>query len=97
MNDLLWQFNDQPNTAVIADRNILYSGEWIAYVYHDSDDGGWQFHTYQTLKEENAVLVSLESIVNQDQSLHALADLPLGWFACRSSEKDVWKRFHQSE
>ncbi|MCV3301130.1 hypothetical protein QMA77_24080 [Pantoea ananatis] len=94
MGDLIWQFDDQPNTAVIANRKIFTSGEWISYVCHDSEDGCWQFHINHTtaLNEEDAVLVSLESVINLDLSLNALADLPLGWFAWRASMKGVWKR-----
>ncbi|PXV76823.1 hypothetical protein C7433_102516 [Pantoea sp. PNA 03-3] len=40
MGVLMWQFDDQPNTAVIANRKIFTSGEWISCVCHDSEDGG---------------------------------------------------------
>lgn len=98
-NDLQWQFDDQPNTAVLANRKIFLSGEWIAYVSHDSDDGCWQFHTNQSeaLIETDAVLISLQSVVNLDPSIMALADLPLGWCAWRYSIEDVWKKAHQSD
>lgn len=81
MQNAVWPFDDPPNVAVIANKKIISSEEWIAYVSHDSDDGAWQFHTRlsDTVSENDAVLVSLQSIVNLDCSIAALADLPLGW------------------
>jgi len=94
MNNLQWKFDDHPNTAVIANRKIFSSGEWIAYVFHDNDDGCWQFHTDQStpLIEEDAILVSLQSVVNQDHSIAVLADLPLGWCAWRNSIEAIWQK-----
>ncbi|WRH15635.1 hypothetical protein GC087_22610 (plasmid) [Pantoea sp. JZ2] len=71
----------------------------MSYVCHDSEDGCWQFHINhpKALNEEDAVLVSLESVINLDLSLNTLADLPLGWFAWRASVKEVWKRAQKSD
>lgn len=89
-----WQFSDPPNVAVVASQKIVLSGGWIAYVSHDSDDGAWQFHTSQSesVSEEDAMVVSLQSIVMLDPTVIELADLPLGWHAWRSSKSSVWQR-----
>jgi len=94
MEKSIWQFDDPPNMAVIANRKIVSSEEWIAYVSHDGDDGAWQFHTNspEPINENDAVLVSLQNIVDIDHSITALADLPLGWCAWRNSKDDVWHK-----
>jgi hypothetical protein len=30
-----WKFADPPNVAVLSDKGIFRSGEWIAYVVHE--------------------------------------------------------------
>lgn len=99
MDNTVWRFAEPPNMAVIANRKIISSGEWIAYVSHDSDDGAWQFHVISSdsVNENDAVLVSLQEIVNIDHSITILADLPLGWCAWRNSKDDDWKRAVISE
>ena len=94
MNNSVWKFDDPPNMAVIANKKILLSKEWIAYVSHDNDDGCWQFHTIHSdsASENNAVLVSLQNMVNIDYSITVLADLPLVWCAWRRFKEDDWKR-----
>ena len=99
MNKTVWKFIEPPNMAVIANRKIITSGAWIAYVSHDSDDGAWQFHisSSDSVNENDAVLVSLQEIVNIDHTITILADLPLGWCAWRNSKDDVWERAPISE
>ena len=94
MKKTQWQFNEPPNMAVIVNKKILFEGDWIAYVSHDSDDGAWQFHTNQSapVGESDAMLVSLQSIVNIDPSILLLADLPLGWHAWRDSKDADWQK-----
>ena len=89
-----WPFPDPPNLAVIVNRKILYRGEWIAYVSHDDDDGGWQFHTDEPgpPNESDAAVVGLGKIVELDQSIAELADLPPGWHAWRESRASAWQR-----
>lgn len=94
MSNSVWNFDDSPNMAVIANRKIIMSEEWIAYVSHDRGDGVWQFHTLysDSVSEADAVLVSLQKMVSIDNSIVVLADLPLGWCAWRNSKNDAWKR-----
>jgi len=89
-----WIFNDPPDVAVIVSRKIVVEHEWIAYVSHDSGDGAWQFHVTQTepVKERDAMVVSLQSIVKIDSSVVELASLPPGWHAWRASKDAVWER-----
>lgn len=89
-----WPFKDPPNVAVIANRKIFTDGGWIAYVSHDEDDGGWQFHISEAgpPKEADAFVVGLNEIVELDESVMELADLPLGWHAWRDSKTSPWQR-----
>ena len=89
-----WPFRDPPNVVVIASRKIVDGSEWIALVFHDEEDGGWQFHTSEPgpPRESDAAVVGLGEIVRLDESIAALADLPLGWHARRDSEDAPWQR-----
>lgn len=89
-----WKFTDPPNVAVIADREIAKGDRWIAHVFHDAEDGAWQFHT-DSLKgssEVQSMVVSLRAIVQLDPSILELADLPLGWHAWRDTKNSAWQR-----
>jgi hypothetical protein len=87
-----WPFKDPKNAAAITVRQITDAGYAILRVSHDLDDGCWQFHTGSTLREEDAIVVSLESIVLRDPSVQKLADLPGGWVAWRASVGEEWSR-----
>ncbi|MFZ6780475.1 hypothetical protein ACO0LD_26895 [Undibacterium sp. Ji83W] len=88
-----WPFSDPPNIAVIANKNFFTGDNWIAYVSHDEDDGGWQFHGPESHpSESDMVLVSLASIAEHDPNVCALADLPLGWRAWRDTKESIWQR-----
>ena len=89
-----WMFADPPNVAVITTRSIVRDHAWIAHVSHDADDGGWQFHDNAPgpPREEDAMLVSLRSMVERDPTLNELADMPTGWRAWRDAPTASWKR-----
>jgi hypothetical protein len=89
-----WPFADPPNAAVIANRKIVRNGYWIAYVSHDGEDGAWQFHIQERndLRENDAMVVALRSIVELDPAILELADLPLGWQAWRVTKNSPWVR-----
>ena len=87
-----WKFQDSPDTAVIADRNVVEGKRWIALVSHDEDDGGWQFLSNVPVAVEDAAVVSLKNIVALDPTLVDLADLPIGWQAWRASPISQWQR-----
>ncbi len=89
-----WKFDDPPNVAVIANRKAVSDDGWIAYVSHDAEDGGWQFHPLDAgpSNESEAIVVSLRNIVQLDSSVEELADLPCGWRAWRTSRTSPWVR-----
>lgn len=75
----------------------MVGGHLITHVYHDEDDHGWQFHYAGEKSEADAMLVALKEIVELDDTLLQLADLPPGWMASRMSKDDPWKRSRVDE
>jgi hypothetical protein len=86
-----WTFSDPENVAVITTKSIL-QGAGVLYVSHDEEDGAWQFLDGQSVSEADAAVVSLREIVEMDNSLMQLADLPLGWIAWRENKTQPWIR-----
>jgi hypothetical protein len=96
-----WKFADPPNVAVLSDKSIFKRGDWIAYVVHEADGdtyndegGSWQFYSSDTRDwdEREIMLVGLAEVVRLDESILALADLPKGWHAWRTSKSSPWQR-----
>ena len=87
-----WTFDDPQNLAVIVSKSIIELNDWVAYVTHDKDDGGWQFHSPGQLNADSALVVSLRQIVDMDASLSELSNLPPGWHASRASPTTPWRR-----
>lgn len=89
-----WKFSDPPNVAVFVDRDIFRRDDWIAYVSHDDEDGSWQFHNSEPgpVDDGDIMIVALEEMVERDESILELADLPEGWHAWRSSKSSPWQR-----
>jgi hypothetical protein len=91
--DADWPFPDVRNVAVFTSERVVSGEEWIHYVTHDAEDGAWQFHPHSgiTSKDETSV-VALATVVNLDETVRQLADLPLGWHAWRDSPGEEWQR-----
>lgn len=84
--------NDQPNKAAITSRNIAFNKSLISHVYYD-EDGDWQFFDGITIKEEDAIVVSIQQILALDPTLKSLPEMEIGESATRSSLTDSWKKF----
>lgn len=89
-----WSFSDAQNVAVITTAKVCTKEDWIAHVYHDKDDGTWQFlgTLPGEITEKEALIVALGQIVEIDLTVSELADLPLGWHAWRDVVGAAWKR-----
>src|SRR5579871_3609481 len=87
-----WPFSDPKNLAVFTTTSILNGTKPILDVFHDAEDGGWQFLDREEPMIENAAIVSLHSMVRRDPSICALADLPYGWQAWREHPDSPWQR-----
>jgi hypothetical protein len=87
-----WPFQDPENVAVITTRHVIKEGKPILFVWHNADDGAWQFHSGDDVSVEDAMVVALAEIVEIDSTITELADLPPGYKATRVSQSDSWKR-----
>ena len=73
-------------------RQIVEGGEPILLVTHDADEGMWQFLAGGDVASTDAMVVSLESMLNRDPCLGELADLAPGWQATRERTDSPWRR-----
>ncbi|OOF84011.1 hypothetical protein BKG92_01395 [Rodentibacter ratti] len=92
-----WLFEDQPNVAVITTKNILNKSSDILQVWHDKDDGMWQFLDGTDINEEDALIISLKEIVELDNSILQLYSLPLGWVAFRNNRNAEWETMNSED
>ena len=85
------QFADSDNMAVFTTSFVL-NGKDITTVYHDKEDGAWQFMSSDKYEnyETVAKIVCLSEIVEMDSTLLEIADLQLGYYAYRKSKSDSW-------
>lgn len=70
----------------------MREGDPIVEVYHDYDDGSWQFHGTHASSIEDAMLVGLSEVWELDSSIGELHDLPFGWKAVREAPDLPWHR-----
>ncbi len=87
-----WPFSDPMDVAVITVRQIWPGMAPILFVSHDAVDGGWQFLPGTEVSEQDAMVLLLSEIVDLDETIRELADLPLGWIAERQSRHSEWRR-----
>lgn len=87
-----FQFSEEPNTAVITTRAILDKQKDILVVFHDEDDGMWEFLDGEDIDEKDARIVSISEIYEIDHTIGLLHDLPLGWIAYRESRDKEWTK-----
>ncbi|MEK3808241.1 hypothetical protein MHB63_17115 [Bacillus sp. FSL H8-0547] len=86
-------FKDAPDTMVITTKEIIDGTKPVLYVSHDKEDGMWQFFDGSMKFDiDCARIVSLEEMLEIDNSLASIGDLPLGWIAERDNRKAFWKR-----
>lgn len=87
-----WIFADEPNVMVLTTKNIINNINPILSVWHDEEDGMWQFLDGTDVNEEDAMIVSLEKIVTLDNSVGEVLDIPLGWVAWREQKGSAWNK-----
>ena len=87
-----WKFSDEPTTGVLATKRVMGREDPITRVFHDAEDGAWQFHGPNESEAEDAVYVCLHCVVDMDASVNDLADLPVGWCAWRENTASPWTR-----
>ena len=85
-------FKDDPKTMIITTKRIISKEADIVLVFHDDEDGIWQFLDGYENDEKNAVIISLQEMISIDNSIEEIDDLPLGWVAWRVDRQSVWNR-----
>lgn len=84
-------FVDAANTMVITTKKVISKEASILIVFHDKEDGMWQFLDGNEVNENDAAIISLAEIVSIDSSINAISDLPLGWVAWRENTQAKWE------
>jgi hypothetical protein len=87
-----WAFEDAPNVACFTVKSIMNGTVPILQVFHDEDDGAWQMLPGSGANASEAMIVGLGQLVQLDQTLVELANLPLGWVAWRERKNSPWLR-----
>jgi len=64
----------------------------VTRVFHDIEEGAWQFHGPEDSKKEDLAYVCLHHIIDKDPTIKELADLPVGWCAWRKDVAAPWVR-----
>jgi hypothetical protein len=81
-----WTYEDKPNVMIITTKNIVRYKSEILSVWHDDDDGMLQFLDGTYVNDDDAMIVSLEQMVNIDNYVKEVLDIPLGWVAWREKK-----------
>jgi hypothetical protein len=84
-------FNETLNTAVFTSKFVIEQGSPILFVFH-YDDGTWQFSgSEQDLADEDFRIVSLGEIIEHDESVSQLGNMPFGSEAIRLNPDSPWR------
>ena len=84
------RFKDDPKTMVITTKRVINREVMVSIVFHDEEDGMWQFLDGIDTDENSAAVISLSEMVSIDPTVEQIADLPLGWVAWRSDLSSEW-------
>lgn len=86
------EFNEPLNTAVFTTKFVLEENRDITNVTHE-EDGAWQFFSDDEFEdfEKVAKVVGLGEIIEIDDSILALAEMPEGYYAYRESRYSNWE------
>jgi len=88
---MIKKFNENYNTAVITTRFVLERKSPILFVFHFSD-GAWQFSgSEKNLSDDDYRVVSLGEIIEIDNSLLEISDMPMGSEARRLNPQSPWR------
>jgi hypothetical protein len=86
-----WEFDQSPDTACFTCKSILAGAE-VLLVSHYEDDHSWAFLDGKPLDMDQALLVSMSSVLSAHPELHELSDLPPGWTAERKGRGLPWTK-----
>ena len=75
---------DSNTTKYVVNNNSI-----IVSVFYD-EDGDWQFLGEEEVSEEDAIVVSIQEMIDIDKSLVNLPDLKEGESAYRKNKESIW-------
>lgn len=84
-----FKFYEERNLGVFTTQETL-DGKPILWVYHN-EDGDWQFHSVANPNLKKSKIVTLESLVQIDQTLNEIYYLNFGQSAKRKTAESEWE------
>lgn len=87
-----WPFADAPNTICVTTIHVIRRSQPILFVFHDAEDGDWQFHSDGPKSMSDCLLVCISTVFRHDPTIAEVADLPHGWQATRLAVGQPWTR-----
>lgn len=84
-----WPFPDPPDRRVFTTRLVVEKGFPILVVSRDPD-GEWEFLCGTTDKTKDAREVLLGEVLDYDERVAEVADLPVAWRAFRDAADSPW-------
>jgi hypothetical protein len=88
-----WPFPDPPNVASFTTRHVGREGKPVTRVFHDDDDGAWQFQSAEGWEtNDDIMVVSLHAMLDRDPTVADLGNLPCGWQATRAAPGEEWAK-----
>ena len=87
-----WKFIDSPHTGVFTTKRVLSGEDPVTRVFHDIEDGAWQFHGPEESDPDDVAYACLHCVIDKDATISDLHDLPIGWCAWREDVTSPWTR-----
>jgi hypothetical protein len=82
-------FDDDLQIYVFTTRFVIKNNSPITFITHD-ENGDWQFMGDDDFEENDAMIVSLEEMIEHDSSILEVADLPYNCKAYRENINSHW-------
>ena len=80
---------EDKNKSAITTKYVVNNNSIIVSVFYD-EDGDWQFFGKEEVSEEDAIVVSIQEMIDIDKSLVNLPDLKEGESAYRKNKESIW-------
>ncbi|QQT24844.1 hypothetical protein [Sphingobacterium spiritivorum] len=77
----LYNYFSDPNEAVLTTLFVLNKDEQITRIYHHLEDGMWEFVGDTEAAESDYRVVSIQEMVNLDNSILSVSNMEPGYFA----------------
>ena len=80
---------ENKNKSAITTKYVVNNNSIILSFFYD-EDGYWQFLGEEEVSEEDAIVVSIQEMIDIDKSLVNLPDLKEGESAYRKNKESIW-------